>query len=241
VPDKKLLTAAALTAALVSGGAGGALLGRPLITSAQTSDDSTTTTEAPDEGGRLHRGGLRFGLEAAAEALGISADDLRSALEDGKTIADLAEERGVDVQTVIDAMVADATERIDQRAAEAKEDLSERISDLVNGEVPDHPGPGPRGGIRAGLDAAAEALGISVDDLRSALRDDQTIADVAEEHGVDVQTVIDAMVAEATQRIDQAVADGDLDADRAAQIKEDLPERLTDLVNGELPRFGPGD
>jgi hypothetical protein len=49
------------------------------------------------------------------------------------------------------------------------------------------------------------------------------------------------MVAEATQRIDQAVADGDLDADRAAQIKEDLPERLTDLVNGELPRFGPGD
>jgi uncharacterized protein YidB (DUF937 family) len=342
VPDKKLLTAAALTAALVSGGAGGALLGRPLITSAQTSDDSTTTTEAPDEGGRLHRGGLRFGLEAAAEALGISADDLRSALEDGKTIADLAEERGVDVQTVIDAMVADATERIDQRvsdgdldadraaelkedlpqritdlvngegpgpgffghhrfgtpyegisaaadalgmsasdlraalrdgktiadvaeergvdlqtvidamvadateriderAAEAKEDLPERISDLVNGEVPDHPGPGPRGGIRAGLDAAAEALGISVDDLRSALRDDQTIADVAEERGVDVQTVIDAMVAEATERIDQAVADGDLDADRAAEIKEDLPERLTDLVNGELPRFGLGD
>jgi uncharacterized protein YidB (DUF937 family) len=240
VPDKKLLTAAALTAALAAGGAGGALLGLPLITSAQTSDDSTTT-EAPDEGGRLHRGGPRFGLEAAAEALGVSADDLRRALEDGKTIADVAEEGGVDLQTVIDAMVADATERIDERAAEAKEDLPERINDLVNGEVPDHPGPGPRGGIRAGLSAAAEALGISVDDLRSALRDDKTIADVAAEHGVDVQAVIDAMVAEATERIDQAVADGDVDADRAAELEADLPERLTALVNGELPRFGPGD
>jgi uncharacterized protein YidB (DUF937 family) len=254
VPDKKLLTAAALTAALAAGGAGGALLGRPLITSAQTSDDSTTTTEAPDEGGRLHRGGFHFGhhrsgvpfagVSAAAEALGMSPSELRSALRDGQTIADVAEERGVDLQTVIDAMVAEATERIDERAAEAKEDLPERITDLVNGEVPDHPG-GPRGGIRAGFDAAAQALGISAEDLRSALRDGRTIADVAEEQGIDVQAVIDAMVAEATTHIDEEVAEGDLDADRAAELKEDLPERITDLVN-EGPRFhrgpfGPGD
>ena len=343
VPDKKLLTAAALTAALAAGGVGGAVLGRPLVTGAQQSDDSTTTTEAPDQGGRLHRKGFHFGLEAAATALGVSAEDLRSELEDGKTIADVAgekgvdvqavidamvadateridqrvsdgdldadraaelkedlpqritdlvngegpgfgghrfgarlegvsaaaealgmsagdlraalrdgktiadvaEEKGVDVQTVIDAMVADATERIDERAAEAKEDLPERIADVVNGEVPDHPG-GPGGGIRAGFDAAAEALGVSADDLRSELRDGKTIADVAEEKGVDVQTVIDAMVNEATSRIDQRVADGDLDADRAAELKQDLPERITDLVNGEGPRFdhgpfGPGD
>ena len=236
VPNKKLLTAAALTAALAAGGAGGALLGQPLISGAQQSDDSTTTTEAPDEAGRMHRGGLRFGLDAAAEALGMSADDLRSALEDGKTIADVANEKGVDVQTVIDAMVADATERIDQRvsdgdldadrAAELKEDLPQRITDLVNGE-----GPGPgfgrgRFGARLeGISAAAEALGMSASDLRAALRDGKTIADVANEKGVDVQTVIDAMVADATERIDQ----------RAAEAKEDLPDRITDLVNGEVP------
>lgn len=158
MPDKKLLTAAALTAALAAGGAGGALLGRPLVTSAQQSDGSTSTTEAPDEGGRMHRGGLRFGLEAAAKALGMSADDLRSELEDGKTIADVAGEKGVAVQTVVDAMVADATERIDQRvadgdldadrAAELKEDLAAHVTDLVNGEGPDlghRFGPGPGG------------------------------------------------------------------------------------------------
>jgi uncharacterized protein YidB (DUF937 family) len=253
VPDKKLLTAAALAATLAVGGGVGALLGTPLVSGAQESDDPTTTTEAPDEGPGFHFGHHRFGapfegVSAAAEALGMSASELRTALRDGQTIADVAEERGVDLQTVIDAMVAEATERIDERAAEAKEDLPERVTDLVNGEVPDHPG-GPRGGIRAGLEAAAEALGISVEDLRTAVReDDRTIAEVAEERGVDVQAVVDAMVAEATERIDQRVAEGDLEADRAAELKEDLPERMTDLVNGELPGprfrhgpFGPGD
>ncbi len=243
VPDKKLLTAATLTAALAVGGGVGAVLGQPLISSAQQSDDSTTTTEVPaDEQVREHRD--RPGLEAAAEALGISEDDLRAALEDDTTIADVAAERGVDLQTVIDAMVADATERIDERAAQAKEDLPERITDLVNGELPERHG--HRGGLRAGLEAAAEALGVSVEDLRTALREeDKTIADVAEEKGVDLQTVIDAMVAEATTRIDERVADGDLDADRAAELKEDLPDRITSLVNGEGPGpggpgFGPG-
>jgi hypothetical protein len=149
VPDKKLLTAAALTAALAAGGAGGVLLGRPLVSGAQ--QDGSTTTEAPAEEGRLHRGGPRAGLQAAAEALGMEVDELRDALEDDSTIADVAGERGVDVQAVIDAMVADATERIDQRvadgdldadrAAELKEELPERITDLVNGEGP-RSGPG---------------------------------------------------------------------------------------------------
>jgi uncharacterized protein YidB (DUF937 family) len=194
------------------------------------------------EGGFGHRGGFPFaGTSAAAEALGMTAADLRAELRDVKTIAQVAEERGVELQAVVDAMVADATERIDERAADAKEDLPDRIADIVNGEVPDHPGPGPHGGARFGLEAAAEALGISADDLRDSLQDDKTIADVAGERGVDVQTVIDAMVADATERIDQRVADGDLDADRAASLKEDLPDRITDVVNGEAgPRFGHG-
>ena len=236
MPDKKLLTAAALTAALATGGVGGALLGRPLVTSAQQSDDSTTTTEELDDGGgRRHRHGVHLALEAAAEALGISVEDLRSALRDDRTIADVAEERGVDVQAVVDAVVADATERIEERvaegdldadrAAELEEELPQRITDVVNGEAPlgrghHHHGSGFR---RGGLEAAAEALGMEVDELRDAVRDGRTIAEVAQERGVDVQAVVDAMVADATERIDE----------RAAEAKEELPERISDLVNGD--------
>ena len=81
MPDKKLLTAAALTAALAAGGAGGALLGRPLLSGAQ---EGTTTTAAPaDAGDHGPHDGVRPAFEAAATALGMSVDDLRSELRDG--------------------------------------------------------------------------------------------------------------------------------------------------------------
>lgn len=85
------------------------------------------------------------------------------------------------------------------------------------------------------LDAAAQALNLSVDDLRERLRDGKTLAQVAQDQNVDVQKVIDAMVAEATARIDQKVQEGDLTADEANERKANLEERITRLVN-EGPR-----
>ena len=115
------------------------------------------------------------------------------------------------------------------------------MTDVVNGELP---GPGLGGGrrvfVHAGLDVAAEALGMTEDELRDALTEGegQTIAEVAAAEGVEVQTVIDALVAAATARIDDEVAEGDLTEEEATERKADLEERMTDLVNGELP--GPG-
>src|SRR5690606_28119959 len=90
--------------------------------------------------------------------------------------------------------------------------------------------------FRPGLDVAAEALGISEEELRDALRDGSSIADVAEERGVELQTVIDALVASLSAEIDEMVAEGDLDEDEAAGLKADLPERVADF----LEREGPG-
>jgi len=254
--NKKLLGAAALSASLLGGGVAGALLGAPLVSFAQESDDSTTTTADPNdesvdpaEGPRFARhGGCHYkpDLAVAAEVLGVSEDELRDALEDGQSIADVAEEQGVDVQDVIDALVADATAHIDddvadgdldaERAAALKENLPERIADLVNREGGlRHHGPGPGGfAFRlGGFDAAVEALGITEEELHDALRSGQSIADVADEQGVDLQAVIDALVADATARIDGAVEDGDLDATRAAEVKENLVDKITAMVNME--------
>jgi hypothetical protein len=67
----------------------------------------------------------------------------------------------------------------------------------ADGDAAQHPGR-PGG---PGLDVAADAIGIEIRDLCDALRAGQTIAEVATAHGVDVQTVIDAMVADATEHI----------------------------------------
>ena len=107
----------------------------------------------------------------------------------------------------------------------------------------DLPMRGPKGRgchLGAKLDAAAQALGMSVEDLRAQLQSGKTIAAVARERGVDVQKVIDAMVAAATAHIDQAVRDGRLTAEQAARKRESLAERITRMVNEGRPRRGPG-
>ena len=69
-----------------------------------------------DHGGRGDhgRGGRGFGLDAAATALGLTADELRTELEGGSTIAEVAQANGVEVQAVIDAMVAEADSAADR-------------------------------------------------------------------------------------------------------------------------------
>jgi hypothetical protein len=50
--------------------------------------------------------GGQVGLEAVAEALGMTADELSTQLWGGKTLADLAEEAGVELQDLQDAVTA---------------------------------------------------------------------------------------------------------------------------------------
>jgi hypothetical protein len=190
---KKLIGAAAFSLALAGGGVAGAMFGSPLSSGAQeqtttTNGDSGTTT-APDPGPGVrvmkHDGPE---LDAAATAIGITTDQLRTELQAGKTIAAVAGEHNVDVNTVIDAMVTEATAN-----------LKDRITDVVNNGFP-KPGPGARlhRFVERHEDFAkiAGVIGISESDLKAALQSGQSIAQVAQAHNVDPQKVIDALVAE---------------------------------------------
>jgi hypothetical protein len=62
--------------------------------------------------GRVFGRGFGFDLESVADAIGIDESELRQQLIEGDSIAEIAEANGVDPQTVIDALVADYTERV---------------------------------------------------------------------------------------------------------------------------------
>ena len=83
---------------------------------------------------------------------------------------------------------------------------------------------------------AAEAIGVSGRDLLAELKEGTSIAAVAEANDVEPQVVIDALVADASAHIDEAVAEEKLDADRAAKLEERLPEAMTKLVDLERTR-----
>ena len=58
---------------------------------------------------------------------------------------------------------------------------------------------------------------------------------MAEANNVDVQKVIDAIVAEMNEHLAQAVTDGRLTQAEADERKANATERATALVNGERP------
>jgi hypothetical protein len=92
-----------------------------------------------------------------------------------------------------------------------------------------------------GLDVIANALGITADDVRTALRNGQSIADLAASKGKTAQDVIDAIVAEVTTKINERVTAGDLTQAQADKILADVKTMATDFVNntpGNFPFFG---
>jgi ribosomal protein S20 len=94
----------------------------------------------------------------------------------------------------------------------------------------------PRRGYRIlkdALKAAAKEIGVSEDQLKDALKNGKSIAQVAKDHDKSVDDVVDAIVKEATSDIDQAVKDGKLDSGKADKIKQKLPDRVKKLVNRE--------
>jgi hypothetical protein len=156
----------------------------PLVTDGVITQAQADSVAAALETARPERGGMRGGgrgLESAATALGITADELRTALEGGQSIAQVAEAKGIDPQVVVDAMVAELKTHLDeevaagehtQEEADAKlADATERITAMVNGELPmggpgGHGGPGGRHGRGFGpggpsADDATEAAGTS--------------------------------------------------------------------------------
>jgi hypothetical protein len=126
--NRKLLGAAAFSLALAGGGMAGAVLGTPSLSLAQDGEDEATT-EVEDAPRPDHRRGHEL-LSTAAEAIGIGEDELRTALEEGQSIAQVAEANGVDVDAVVDAMVAAATERLE----DAIEALPDRMAEVVEHE-----------------------------------------------------------------------------------------------------------
>jgi len=135
-----------------------AALGISSVASAQSSVTPTPTAptqQAAPPGGfgprELHS---QAALEAAAKALGMTADELSAQLWGGKTLADIAAAKGVDIATVKAAVEA-------AQIAETKTAINQAVTDgtltqakadwLIQGLDKGYWGPGAQGDFGFGL------------------------------------------------------------------------------------------
>jgi hypothetical protein len=187
---------------------GGVTLEQRVVNGLLTQAEPEGTDEAPIERGIEHRDGKRghgrIALETVAETLGMTTAELDTELQQGKTIAEIAVEQGSSAQAVIDALVAEVSSALDaavangrlteEEAAEKLAEATERITTMVNEKTFVRP-PNP-------IDTVADMLGMAREDVTSALRDGSTIADLASEQGVDLDSIVDTLTAEARAQIE---------------------------------------
>lgn len=170
-------------------------------------------------------------IDDAAEQLGVEPDELSAALEQA-------------LKNRIDEAVEDGRLTEEQGRA-AKERIDSADVPLVFGPI-GHPrfgGPGVHIRLGTGIEALTDYLDLTHGELGAALRDGKSLADIAKDQGKSVEGLVDALTKAAEERIDRAVERGRLSAERAAELKASLEERITKLVErepGDRPfRFGP--
>jgi polyhydroxyalkanoate synthesis regulator phasin len=176
--------------------------------------------------------------EAVAGILGVSVDEYDAALDQAR-------------EEVLDKAVEEGN-------------LTQQQADRIRDRAEEGFGPGMMGGGRGrgmmgrgmmgrgfGLGmmgdsgdsliaVAADKLGMTVDELTTQLKDGKTVADLAQEKGVDLQTIVDAFLASRQEWLSQAVTDGKITQEQADQMLENMREMIEDHLTGEMPMYGPG-
>jgi len=174
---------------------------------------------------------------AAATYIGITEAQLRTELGTDKSLADVAIAHGKTRDGLIAALTAAQQQNIatlvDQKGIGAR-------PNPANGY-----GPGPGFGRGPGdrvtgdyIAAAATYLGTTTSDLQTKIRAGQTLAQIANATaGKSRDGLFNALVADATAKIDAAQKAGTITADQATQLKSNLSTRLAQLVDttGPIP------
>jgi len=179
-------------------------------------------------------------LDSVAKHLGVSPQKLKDATK----------------AAAIDQVNADlAAGRITQAQADALKKRIEAGDGVLGGPGgpgfgrgpggPGFPGGGPglaRPAIANEIAAAAKYLGLSEADLRTKLRDGQSLADVAKAQSKDVGGLKTAILDAAKTDLDKAVADKKLTQSQADDIYDALKSHIDDIVdaNGKLDFGGRG-
>jgi len=185
--------------------------------------------------------------EALANALGLTVEEVHAAL--AGTVAELAESQDMTIEGIVDALIAPMIERVQQAVDDGRitqEQADERIAQmeerLLEGLESGSWFSMGRGGFRGRLGGAqptllAEALDMTVEELQEALTGGQTVAELAEDQGVALEDIVDALIAPRIERIQQAVEDGRITQEQADERIEQMEARMLEgLESGS--RFG---
>jgi hypothetical protein len=174
-------------------------------------------------------------LATAATYIGITEAELRTELQTGKSLADIAVAHGKTRDGLIAALTADAAKAITTAV--------DQPGTSFPGGRGGPGGPGGPGGFRVNVNeeaAAAAYIGTTEADLRTKQQAGQTLAQIAVAAGKTRDGLIAALVADGNTKIDAALAAGTITAAQATEKKALLTAHVTAEVDQTRPAGFPG-
>ena len=192
-----------------------------------------------------------------AKALNMTEAELKAELVAGKSIADVAKAKNVDIDTVIAALTTEFKAHLAEEVTSGKHtqaeadaklaEFSTRVTTMVNtaglpqgkGGPGGHEGKGgPRGGKFAS-EAVATTLKLTAAELKTELQAGKSLAAIATAQNVDIADVKATLTKEFTAHLAEEVTSGKhTQAEADAKLAE-FSTRVDDMVNNVRPAGGP--
>ena len=193
-------------------------------------------------------------LATASKVLGITETELKTELEAGKSVADVAKAKNIDLATVKAALLAEVKAHIDAEVAAGKHtaaegaaklaDMTSRIDTMLT--TAGLPARGPhgkgghegKGGGKFMSATLATTLKLTQEELKTQLHSGKSIADVAKAQSVDIADVKKVMTSDFTAHLAEEVTSGEhTQAEADAKLAE-FKTNLDTMVNRVGPAGG---
>ena len=183
--------------------------------------------------------------QAVARLLGITEHEYFKHFENGGTLAELAELRGLSVDDLVEKIGREAHRRLERlvRLGEISADDARRGADEVREQVArelDGQTTRPIGRpddatlqlreVPFDLERAAEALGLSVEELRALLSQGITVLRLADERGIPIEKIVARVTAAMAEKIGDLVDSGLIDAGRGRQMLANVREGVRNAL-----------
>jgi DNA-binding CsgD family transcriptional regulator len=199
-------------------------------------------------------------IAEAANALGMTEAELKTELQAGKSIADVAKAKNIDLDTVIAKLTTAFKAHLDEEVASGKHTQTEadaklaefktRVTEMVNttglpmrggkGGPGGHEGKGGHGPQKFATAQLATTLKLTETELQTQLKSGKTIKQIADAQNVDIADVKATLTADFKAHLDEEVASGEHTQTEADAKLAEFTTRLDDMVNGVRPAGGKG-
>ncbi len=171
-------------------------------------------------------------FDILGQILGLTSDEIKAQLKEGKTITEIAAAQGISEEQLQEALYTAMAAKLAEKVAdgsltqEQADKMLERLQDGKLFACPPAGGGegGHRGGAGTSFDTLSEIIGLTSDEIKAQLKEGKTITEIAAAQGISEEQLQEALYTAMAAKLAEKVADGSLTQEQADKMLERLQD-----------------